>query len=86
MNDDRAQEAVDHLQGALRELIAAGQAFLAAFEDVVDRPDTAPNLLAAVESVARRFLPADNADERSPGDEGEPDDDENGGFEPIRVD
>ena len=59
MNDDRAREAVDHLQVAVRELIAAGQAFLAAFEDVVDRPETGRDMLAAFEAMARRFVPGD---------------------------
>jgi hypothetical protein len=84
MNDDRAREAADHLQSAVRELIAAGQALLAAFDDVVGRPDTAPNLLAAIESVAKRFLP--NQDD-APDDEDDDNEDDvgNDGFEPIKI-
>jgi hypothetical protein len=78
-DDDKARDAIDHLQVAVRELIAAGHAFLAAFEDVVEQPDTRRDLFAAFETVARRFMPeATEAEEKS-------DDDGEEGFEPINV-
>ncbi|MGH9119592.1 MAG: hypothetical protein ACRD0A_17455 [Acidimicrobiales bacterium] len=91
MNDDRAREAVDHLQVAVRELIAAGQALLAAFDDVVDRPEAGDNLLAAFESVAKRFLPSEGWDDEADkhdqdGDDGDDGEGGGGGFEPIRID
>jgi hypothetical protein len=85
VNDDRAREAADHLQVALRELIAAGHSFLSAFEDVVDRPESRRDLLAALEVVAKRFVPSQSepsADESRDDD----DDGDDGSFETIRVD
>jgi hypothetical protein len=87
VKDDKAREAADHLQTAIQELIAAGQAFLSAFEDVVDRPDTRRDLLAAIETMAKRFVPGEGEapSTDAPADDGE-DGDDDGGFETIRVD
>jgi hypothetical protein len=80
VNDDKAREAADHLQVAIQELIAAGQAFLSAFEEVVDRPDTRRDLLAAIETMAKRFVPTETESaEKRDDDEGDE------GFEPIDV-
>jgi hypothetical protein len=84
VNEDRARDAVDHLQVAVRELISAGQAFLAAFEDVVDQPETRRDLFAAFETVARRFVPPETGAPKSEHDETDGDD-EDDGFEPIKV-
>jgi hypothetical protein len=79
-DNDKAREAADHLQVAIRELIAAGQAFLSAFEDVVDRPETRRDLMTAIETMAKRFVPGETEAEQKSNDD---DDDE--GFEPIDV-
>jgi hypothetical protein len=83
VNEDRARDAAEHLQAAVHELIAAGQALLGALDDVVERREAAPDLFSAFEAVARRFIPpsssAGSDDEHDGGD----DDD---GYEPIRLD
>jgi hypothetical protein len=71
--EDRTGEAVAHLQGAARELIAALRAFLDVAEEVVDDPQAGEALLDTLGDVARRVVP------RSP-----PEDD--GGIEHIAVD
>lgn len=49
---DRAAEAVDHLQSAALEMIAAARAFLDVVEDVVADPDKVAEVVATVGSVA----------------------------------
>lgn len=49
---DRAAEAVDHLQAAATELIAAARAFLDVVEDVVADKDKVAEVVATVGSVA----------------------------------
>lgn len=49
---DRAAEAVDHLQVAATELIAAARAFLDVVEDVVADRDKVAEVVATVGSVA----------------------------------
>lgn len=52
MNEERADEGVEHLQTAAEELIAAARAFLDVAEEVVTDPQTARSLLGLLESVA----------------------------------
>jgi hypothetical protein len=90
VNEDRARDAVDHLQVAIREFIAAGQSFLSAFEDVVDRPDTRRDLLAAIETIAQRFVPSETTSSAKEEAEEKPaaggdDNDDDGNFEQITV-
>jgi hypothetical protein len=49
---DRAAEAVDHLQAAATELIAAARAFLDVVEDVVADRDKVAEVVATVGDVA----------------------------------
>jgi phytoene/squalene synthetase len=71
--EDRTGEAVAHLQGAARELIAALRAFLDVAEEVVDDPQAGEALLDTLGDVARRVVPRSS-----------PEDD--GGVEHIAVD
>lgn len=59
MNEERAQEAVEHLQAAARELIAAARAVLDVAEDLV--ADPAP--LLAVVSALGDLVPKPKAPE-----------------------
>jgi len=54
-NEERAIEAVEHLQAAAKELIAAARAVLDVAEDLVDHPDAVLSLLGelAAPLVAR---------------------------------
>lgn len=52
MNEERADEGLEHLQTAAEELIAAARAFLDVAEEVVTDPQTARSLLGLLESVA----------------------------------
>lgn len=49
---DRASQAVDHLQAAAMEMIAAARAFLDVVEDVVADRDKVADVVATVGSVA----------------------------------
>ena len=73
MTDDRRGEAVEHLQNAARELIAAARAFLDVAEELVDDPEAGGALLQSLGDAARRIVPGN----------GPPDD---GGVEHISVD
>jgi hypothetical protein len=86
-DDDPAREAAEHLQAAMRELIAAGHSLLGALEDMVERRENTPDLFSAFELVARRFIPSTIAGGSGPGGD-EPGDgnDPDEGYEPIRVD
>ncbi len=59
MNDERAHEAVEHLQAAAREMIAAARAFLDVAEDLI--ADPAP--LLAVVSALGDLVPRGKAPE-----------------------
>ena len=50
--DDRAREAIDHLQAAGLELIAAARAFLDVAEDLVRDPATAGTVVKTVSALA----------------------------------
>lgn len=52
MNDERADEGLEHLQTAAEELIAAARAFLDVAEEVVTDPKTAESLAGLLDSVA----------------------------------
>lgn len=52
MTDDRAREALEHLQGAVLELIAAFRAVLDVAEEVVQDPATAARIASGVMSSA----------------------------------
>jgi phytoene/squalene synthetase len=71
----RAGEAVEHLQAAAREVIAAFRAFLDVAEEVVDDPDSGQALLDTLGDVARRVVPRPGGSR-----------DEDGGVEHIPVD
>ncbi len=61
MNEERADEGLEHLQTAAGELIKAARAFLDVAEEVVNDPTTAETLLGFFDSVAgaaRRARPA----------------------------
>jgi hypothetical protein len=72
--DDRASEAIAHLQAAAREMIAAARAFLDVAEEVVEDPKSGEALLGTLGDVARRVVPGKD---REDGD---------GGVEHIPVD
>jgi hypothetical protein len=74
-DEDRAGEAVAHLQTAAREVIAAFRAFLDVAEEVVEDPKAGEALLETLGDVARRVVPRSG---------GSPDDD--GGVQHITVD
>jgi hypothetical protein len=76
--EERAGEAVEHLQTAARELIAAARAFLDVAEEVVEDPKAGEALLDTLGDVARRIVP------RAGGGRGGEQAD--GGFEHIEVD
>jgi len=73
--EDRAAEAVAHLQTAAREMIAAARAFLDVAEEVVESPVSGEALLGTLADLARRVVPR-NGDH----------DDGTSGVEHIRVD
>ena len=52
MNEERADDGLEHLQTAAEELIAAARAFLDVAEEVVTDPKTADSLLGLLDSVA----------------------------------
>jgi hypothetical protein len=65
--EDRAGEAVAHLQTAAREMIAAVRAFLDVAEKVVDDPKAGEALLDSLGEVARRVVPRTPAREDDDG-------------------
>ncbi len=73
--EDRAAEAVAHLQTAARELIAAARAFLDVAEEAVENPTSGEALLGTLGDLARRVVPGNHD-----GDGGD------GGVEHIQVD
>lgn len=67
MNEERAQEAVEHLQRAALELIHAARAALDVAEELVREPSGMATVVASfLGSVARDAEPA-TSDEPSPG-------------------
>ena len=52
MNEERAQEAVEHLQAAAREMIAAARAFLDVAEDLVQEPGPLLAVLSTLGDLA----------------------------------
>lgn len=74
MSSDRRGEAVEHLQNAARELIAAARAFLDVAEELVDEPEAGEALLQSLGDAVRRIVPGDGAPP------------EDGGVEHITVD
>ena len=54
MNEDRAREAVEHLQAAALEMIAAARAVLDVAEELVKDPQAAAGVISAVPEAARR--------------------------------
>ena len=52
MNDERAHEMVEHLQGAALELIEAARAFLDVAEDMVKDPGQALAMASAAAKMA----------------------------------
>lgn len=73
---ERAGEAVEHLQTAAREVIAAFRAFLDVAEEVVDDPKSGEALLETLGDLARRIVPRN----------GDRPDGEGGGVEHITLD
>jgi hypothetical protein len=55
--EDRAGEAVAHLQAAGREVIAAVRAFLDVAEELVEDPKAGEALIETLGDVARRVVP-----------------------------
>lgn len=58
--EDRAGEAVAHLQAAVRELVAASRAFLDVVEEVVEDPAAGDALLATFSDLSRRVTRRDD--------------------------
>lgn len=54
MNEDRARDAVEHLQTAALELIAAARAALDVAEDLVKDPPSASGAFGGLAEAARR--------------------------------
>jgi hypothetical protein len=65
--DDRAAEAMNHLQTAAREMIAAARAFLDVAEELVEDPKAGEALLGTLGDVARRVVPGRDRDDGSDG-------------------
>lgn len=65
MNEERAQEAVEHLQAAARELIAAARAFLDVADDLVGDPTPLLAVLSSLGDLVPRPK-APEPDEPSP--------------------
>jgi len=72
MNDERADEGLEHLQTAAHEMIKAARAFLDVAEELVTDPQTSATLLGFLDSVAgaagRARSPGDDRDDRDDGD------------------
>lgn len=52
MNEDRADEGLEHLQTAANEMIKAARAFLDVAEELVTDPKTSASLLGFFDTVA----------------------------------
>lgn len=65
MNDDRAREAIEHLQAAALQLIAAARAVLDVAEEAVQDPAALTSLLQGVVAAATR--PSPGGEDREPG-------------------
>lgn len=52
MNEERADEALEHLQTAAHEMIKAARAFLDVAEELVNDPRTADTVLGFIDTVA----------------------------------
>lgn len=75
MNEERADEGLEHLQTAAEELIAAARAFLDVAEEVVTDPKTAESLVGFLDSVAglaRRGRPGWAGGSAGKGDDDDP--------------
>jgi hypothetical protein len=70
VDDDRASEAMAHLQTAAREMIAAARAFLDVAEELVEDPKSGEALLGTLGDVARRVVPRHDRDDGSDGSDG----------------
>lgn len=68
MNDDRAQQGIEHLQAAGVEVIAAIRAFLDVAETFVRSPSVASALAASLADAVRTdgARPASETSEREP--------------------
>jgi hypothetical protein len=82
MDEDKARDAVEHLQTAVSELIAAGRAILDALEDSFGPSEAGPTLSKLVDSFARGFIPPATDDDHDHDDEDGGDD---GDYEHIPV-
>lgn len=60
MSDDKAAEAVEHLQSAALELIAAARAFLEVAEDLVRDPAAAATIVSAAAGAGRAVFGSGN--------------------------
>jgi hypothetical protein len=56
MDDPRAAEGVEHLQGAARELLKAARSFLDVIEEVVEDPERLTGAAAGLADVVRSGL------------------------------
>lgn len=66
MNDERADEAVEHLQTAANEMIKAARAFLDVAEELVTDPNTSAAVMGLFDSItaaAGRATPRGRAGE-----------------------
>lgn len=68
--DDRAGDALGHLQAAAQELIAAARAFLDVAEEVVEDPKAGEALLETLGGLVRKVVPGSGTAEGSNGDAG----------------
>lgn len=66
MNDEKAGEAVEHLQAAALELIAAARAVLDVAEDLVREPAAAATIVSAAASLGRAVLAGPKAAPTAP--------------------
>jgi hypothetical protein len=56
--DEQIEAAIDHLQGAARELIAAARVLLDVAEELVDDPAPVVEWLAALADLGRSVMPS----------------------------
>lgn len=84
--DDRAADALGHLQAAAREAIAAARAFLDVAEELVDDPAAVSAVVDAVGSVVRTAAARGRAATGGAGARDEGDDGDDGGrVQRIRI-
>lgn len=62
MNEERAYEAIGHLQTAAVEMIAAARAALDVFEDLVRDPSIIGDVVAAARASTAPHAPAEPSD------------------------